>query len=265
MKNLVKIVLVVLLVAMLALIGYILYGYSKKLSGETKNPIVTMEIKDYGTVKMELYPDKAPNTVANFVKLIENGYYDGLTFHRVVKDFMIQGGDSKGDGTGGVTLRELYPETTSDDDKEYTIPGEFLANDYSKNNLRFERGVLAMARADYSSLGSQELVTAGYNSAGAQFFILTANKSSLNGYYTAFGKVIEGMDIVDKIVVLETTTEKDEETGEETSTDTPVEKPVIEKMTVETYGIDYGYPETQDAFDYNSWLMQQYGSSLNLQ
>lgn len=265
MKNWVKIVLVVALVVMLGLIGYIVYGYSKKLNENIKHPVVTMEIKDYGTVKMELYPEKAPNTVSNFVKLVENGYYDGLTFHRVVKDFMIQGGDSKGDGTGSVTLRALYPETTSENDKEYTIPGEFLLNDYSKNNLRFERGTLAMARADYSSLGSQELVTAGYNSAGAQFFITVANNSSLNGTYAAFGKVLEGMDIVDKIVVLETATEKDEESGEEKQTDKPVNPPVIEKMTVETYGVDYGNPETQDAFDYNSWLMQQYGSSLNLQ
>lgn len=263
MKNWKNIVLVVFFVIIVALIGVLVYGYVKKANENIQNPIVSMEIQDYGTVKMELYPKMAPNTVSNFIKLIQNGYYDGLTFHRVVKDFMIQGGDVKGDGTGKVMLKDLYPETKDEDNKEYNIKGEFLANNFKDNTLRFEKGILAMARADYSQL-SNTLREKGYDSAGAQFFITVADNTNLNGLYAGFGRVTEGMDIVDKIVELETEVEKDDE-GKETNTDKPVNPPVISKMTVETYGVDYGTPETQDAFDYQSWLMQQYGSGLNMQ
>ncbi len=266
MKKGKNIILIIVLVVMIGLIGYLVYNYSKA-NQSRQNPIVTMEVSDFGTVKMELYPDKAPNTVANFVKLIQNGYYDGLTFHRVVPGFMIQGGDAKGDGTGSVMLQDLYPETSDEDNKEYTILGEFLANGYSKNNIRFERGVVAMARADYSNI-SNTLRKQGYNSGGAQFFIMTDDNTSLNGAYCAFGRVLEGMDVVDKIVSVETT--KEESTDEEgktteAATETPVNKPVITKMEVDTFGVDYGNPETLDAFDYTSWVMQQYGGGVNLQ
>ena len=250
--------LIVLLVALLVVAVILGIGYYKKLTENKQNPIVTMNIKDYGTIKIELYPDIAPNTVANFIKLAQNGYYDGLTFHRVVKDFMIQGGDKKGDGTGSVTLKDLYPDGDSED--EYTIEGEFVANNYTKNTLKFERGVLAMARGDYTSISSS-LKTQSYNSAGSQFFIMVKDTPRLNGQYAAFGKVLEGMDIVDQIVNLETATETDEETGETTTTDTPVDKPVIESVTVETYGKDYGNPTTQEPFDYMNYLMSLYSSS----
>lgn len=250
--------LIVLLVALLVVAVILGIGYYKKLTENKQNPIVTMNIKDYGTIKMELYPDIAPNTVANFIKLAQNGYYDGLTFHRVVKDFMIQGGDKKGDGTGSVTLKDLYPDGDSED--EYTIEGEFVANNYTKNTLKFERGVLAMARGDYTSISSS-LKTQSYNSAGSQFFIMVKDTPRLNGQYAAFGKVLEGMDIVDQIVNLETVVETDEETQETTTTDTPVDKPVIESVTVETYGKDYGNPTTQKPFDYMSYLMSLYSSS----
>lgn len=249
-----KILLVIVLIILLVLIGFLVYGYYNKFIVKKQNPIVTMEIQDYGTVKMELYPDMAPNTVANFVKLIQNGYYDGLTFHRVVPGFMIQGGDKKGDGTGSVTKKDLYPD--SDDESEYTIPGEFVANNYNKNTLRFERGVLAMARADFTSM-SPSLTTESYNSGGAQFFIMVEENTSLNGTYTAFGRVTEGMDIVDQIVNLETEKETSDD-GTETDTEKPVNPPVITKMTVDTFGVDYGYPETLEPFDYTSWIMQMY-------
>lgn len=258
-----KMVLIVVLILMIALIGYLVYGYVQKANMTKQNPIVKMEIQDYGTVTMELYPDMAPNTVANYVKLIQNGYYDGLTFHRVVPGFMIQGGDSKGDGTGKVMLKDLYPDTKDSDNKEYTIPGEFIANNYKNNTIRFEKGVLAMARADYSQL-SNSLRTQGYNSAGAQFFIMVDENTSLNGTYCPFGKVLEGMDIVEKIVNLERAKETSED-GTEKTTEKPVNPPVISKMTVDTFGVDYGYPETLDAFDVTSWIMSQYGNGLNLQ
>ena len=172
---------------------------------------------------------------------------------------MIQGGDKNGDGTGGVTLKDLYPETGSDE--QYCIKGEFVANNYTNNTLKLERGVLAMARGNYTAISS-ELREQSYNSAGSQFFIMVKDTPRINGQYAAFGRVIEGMDIVDQIVLLETVVETNEETGETTKTDTPVNKPEIESVTVETYGVDYGYPKTLEAFDYMSYLMSMYGGSL---
>lgn len=254
-----KIWLIILLIVLLV-IGVILgIGYYKKITENKQNPIVTMNVKDYGTIKIELYPDIAPNTVANFVKLAQNGYYNELTFHRVVQDFMIQGGDKSGDGTGGVAIKDLYPD--NDSENEYCIKGEFVANNYTKNTLKLERGVLAMARGDYTSISSA-LREESYNSAGSQFFIMVKDTPRINGQYAAFGKVLEGMDIVDKIVALETVVETDEETGETSETDMPVNKPVIESVAVETFGKDYGYPETLEPFDYMSYLMSLYGGSL---
>lgn len=255
MKNQ-KLWLIILLVVLLVIGVAIGIGYYKKVTEERQNPVVTMSIKDYGTIKMELYPEIAPNTVANFIKLAQNGYYNGLTFHRVVKDFMIQGGDKKGDGTGGVSLKDLYPDSGSED--EYCIKGEFVANNYTDNTQKLERGVLAMARGDYTQINTS-LREESYNSAGAQFFIMVKNTPRINGQYAAFGRVTEGMDIVDKIVVLETAVETDEETGETTQTDMPVNKPVIESVTVETFGKDYGYPETLAPFDYTEYIMSLYG------
>ncbi len=141
---------------------------SDKLSSQTK---VTIAVKDYGNINVELYDELAPITVANFVKLVKEGFYDGLTFHRIIEGFMIQGGDPNKNGTGG---------------SEDTIKGEFAANGVD-NDLKHTRGVISMAR-------SQD-----YNSASSQFFIVQEDSQHLDGSYAAFGKVIKGMDIVDKI------------------------------------------------------------------
>lgn len=163
----------------------------QKVTMEVKNPIVTMEVKDFGTIKLELYPEMAPDTVANFIALANHGFYDGLKFHRVVKGFMIQGGDSNGDGTGSPELSDIgLAEAGTDSDKKYCITGEFLANGY-ENKIKNTDGVISMARADYTSYSSQ-LTTESYNSAGSQFFINTASNTSLDGSYATFGKVIEG-------------------------------------------------------------------------
>ena len=135
------------------------------------NPVVTMEIKDRGTIKIELYPEIAPNTVNNFISLVKKGYYDGLKFHRVIRGFMIQGGDPQGTGAGG---------------PGYSIKGEFSSNGH-KNDLIHEPGVISMAR------------TMAPNSAGSQFFLMTSNSPHLDGQYAAFGKVTSGLDIVHKI------------------------------------------------------------------
>lgn len=172
----------------------------------TKNPIVTMEIEDYGTIKIELYPEYAPNTVANFVSLIESGFYDGLTFHRLVPSFVLQGGDPDGNGTGG---------------PGYTIDGEFAANGYTKNTLSHETGVISMARSN------------DYDSAGSQFFIVLDDsaKTSLDNLYACFGKVIEGMDIIEAIA-------ENEEIANDV-TGALEENITITSVTVDTFGYNY--------------------------
>ncbi len=182
-----------------------LCGCSKK---NYENPIVTMEIADYGSIKMELYPKYAQNTVANFVNLIEDGFYDNSTFHRLVKGFVLQGGDPNGDGTGG---------------PGYNIKGEFKENNYSKNTLKHTTGIVSMARS------------IDYDSAGSQFFIVLDDNDmvskSLDGKYAAFGKVIEGMDIIDKIA--STAKIENEQTGK-------LEENIkITKVTVDTKGKNY--------------------------
>lgn len=249
MKNKSLSLSIIALIFILILGGFLSYGYYQKMTYKLQRPVVTMEIQDYGTVKIELYPDMAPNTAKNFIKLINEGYYNGLTFHRV-EESLIQGGDKQGDGTG---------------ETENTIKGEFKENGYD-NTLKFERGTLGLARKDYtyySSLSSS-LVEEGYNSGYAQFFIMAQDQENFDGYYTAFGKVIEdGMDIIDEISKLETEVETDEETGEQKATTKPVNKPVISSMTVETYGVEYGEPEVEEAFDINSWFMNYYYGGAN--
>ncbi|MBO4460855.1 MAG: peptidylprolyl isomerase [Clostridiales bacterium] len=158
------------------------------------NPIVTITMKDGGVIKAELYPDIAPISVENFIKLAGNGFYNGLIFHRVIPGFMIQGGCPEGTGMGG---------------PGYTIKGEFASNGV-KNDLKHERGVLSMARA------------MNPDSAGSQFFIMHETSPHLDGDYAAFGKVIEGMDVVDKIASVATD-----------YNDRPLEPQVIELMTVQ--------------------------------
>lgn len=191
-----------------------------------KNPIVTMEIKDLGTITMELYPKIAPESVENFISLINKGVYDGLIFHRTIPGFMAQGGDPLGNGTGG---------------PDYGVVGEFSANGI-ENNLSHVRGVLSMAR-------SEEM-----NSAGSQFFIVTTDSQFLDGNYAAFGKVLEGMEIADKIVNSEVLLREEDLMTMQITTieeyievmgkvDRPVNPPVIEKVTVETFGVEYDEPE----------------------
>ncbi len=140
-------------------------------------PIATLKIKGYGTVSLELYPQLAPNTVNNFITLANSGFYDGLTFHRVIENFMIQGGDPNGNGTGG---------------PGYSIAGEFTANGFNANTLSHTKGVISMARAFNP------------DSAGSQFFIMSADSTYLDGQYAAFGKVISGLDIIEKIQLVDT-------------------------------------------------------------
>ena len=168
------------------------------------NPIVTITMEAGDVIKAELYPDIAPNTVNNFISLINKGYYNGLCFHRVIKGFMIQGGCPDGTGTGG---------------PGYSIRGEFAQNGF-KNDLKHGAGVLSMAR------------TMMPNSAGSQFFIMHKNSPHLDGAYAAFGKVTEGLEFVDKIAECKTD-----------FSDKPIEPQVMKTVTVETFGVEYPEPE----------------------
>lgn len=265
----IKIIMIIAIILVIAGIGFVSYGIYQKVTKKIQNPVATIEVQDYGTIKIELYPDQAPNTVTNFIALANKGFYNGLTFHRVIPGFMIQGGDKNGDGTGTPTLNDLKG---NGDTSTYAIKGEMIANNYTKNKIKMEKGVIAMARSDYSSISSS-LTEEGYNSAGSQFFIMHEDNQNLNGLYTGFGKVIEGMDVVDKIANVEVTyrsSDLDEgedapkdENGNELTADMPINKPIITSITVETYGVNYGEPETMEPFSYYNYLMQYYSSSLS--
>lgn len=263
LKQNMKVVIPIIIILVILIIIGIVVGVSNSNKGESnqmlnnigtnteenksQNPVATMEVENYGTVKIELYPDIAPNTVKNFIALSNKGFYDNLTFHRIVKDFMIQGGDKKGDGTGGASLSDIQDNVT--EDKEYTIKGEFKVNRF-RNDLEHKEGVISMARSDYSSFSSA-LAAEGYNSASSQFFIMTEDNSNLDGLYAAFGKVVEGMDVINKI-------EETEVEVTSTSDGKPINPPVIKSIRVDTFGVDYGLPETKEPFDINSYIQNYY-------
>jgi peptidyl-prolyl cis-trans isomerase B (cyclophilin B) len=255
MKNKNIIITIIALILIVALLVTLCYGYYKKATYTGENPIATIEVENFGTITVELYPDMAPNTVANFIALANNGFYDGLTFHRIIQDFMIQGGAKDGDGSASVSLSAIDSsiEEGSDEDTDYNIKGEFIANGV-QNTLKHEEGVISMARGDYTSISSS-LTEESYNSASSQFFIVTKDSPSLNGYYAAFGKVIDGMDVVHEIEAVEV----EEASTEGGEASTPVDAPVITSIKVDTKGIDYGMPETIDAFNYQKWLYSYYG------
>ena len=246
------ILLVITVIAILVVLGAIAWTVNTviaKNNYKAENPIATIEIENMGKITVELYPQYAPNTVANFIALANSGFYNGLTFHRTIPDFMIQGGDPNGDGTGNATLKDIG----EDGEDNYAIKGEFIINGFTKNTLKHTRGVISMARSDYSSLG---LSTQGYNSGSCQFFIMTADNTSLDGMYAAFGRVTDGMDIVDQISNVEVETR--ESNDENLTADKPLDPPVITSISVDTKGVDYGKPETVEPFDYSSYIMSQY-------
>ena len=272
---------IIALILIIVILGGLVYGYYKKANNNISNPIVTMEVENFGTIKMELYPDQAPETVSNFVKLANNGFYNGLKFHRVVKDFMIQGGDPEGNGTGSPKLSDLYNNddenasykysdgTDAKGSDSYSITGEFVANGYTKNTLNLTEGTIAMARSDYTSYSST-LATESYNSGSSQFFIMTSNDhTNLSGYYTGFGKVIEGMDVVKEIANVECKAAEssgNSEEGADTSekeVSTPVNDVTITTVSVDTFGLDYGMPKTLKPFNYMKWLYSMYGLTYN--
>ncbi len=169
------------------------------------NPIVTFEMANGKTFKAELYPEKAPNTVHNFIALVQSGFYNGIIFHRVIEGFMIQGGDPTGTGMGG---------------PNYKIKGEFSRNGFKQNDVKHTRGVLSMARSMMP------------NSAGSQFFVMHQDAPHLDGDYAAFGKVIEGMETVDEIAGVQVN-----------YNDKPIVEQKMKSVTVDTFGVAYPAPE----------------------
>ena len=176
-----------------------------------KKPVVTIEMEDGGIIKLELYPSKAPETVNNFISLINKGFYNGLIFHRTIPGFMAQGGDTEGTGMGG---------------PGYSIKGEFKENGVD-NNISHVRGIVSMARS------------MAPDSAGSQFFIVTDDSIILHGKYAAYGSVNEGMTVVDKIVKSRVITRNPYGGGK----DRPVEPPVMKTVTVDTFGVEFPEPE----------------------
>ena len=189
------------------IVGLLLFscGSGVALAAEpAPNPLVTMDLGELGTMEIELFPAIAPNTVANFISLVQQGYYDGVIFHRVIPGFMIQGGDPTGTGSGG---------------PGYSIRGEFSQNGF-ENDLKHIRGVISMARTSIP------------DSAGSQFFLMVEKAPHLDGAYAAFGQVVKGIEVADKIV-----------NAERNRADRPLQDQKIVKVTVETFGVEYPEPE----------------------
>lgn len=289
MKKVVSIIaLLVVIVALLGVNGLLVYNAISSRNQEVKNPVLSLEVEGYGNVKIELYPEYAPNTVKNIIALANNGYYNGKIFYGMDDIAVYVGRDANGESDNptigdidkSVVKTEETAETTetpentvepiNEDDYKYEIDGEFVANNFRKNTLKHEKGVVSLVRADYTKQ-MQALTKESYNSGSSQFTIVMEDNNGLNGMYAGFGKVIEGMDIVEKIYGLEI--KKEETTEESTTTETTEESikpfaaaPVIKTATVEIHGVTYGLPKVHEAFDYSGYLQQllnQYYNTSN--
>ena len=303
---------IILVLAILTLIGILIFlgiNYAEAEMNKIKkdsNPVVTMEIENYGTIKMELYPDMAPNTVKNFITLANNGYYNGKTISEVGKS-TISGGfdlntekeesknkkekkdDKKKDAETeeseqyitGPKLSDIRTLEKDEKDSAYSIKGEFVEAGYTDNTLSHEKGIVTMARKTYNDYQYQislmqmmgqdsylsSIVSLLNDSATSGFSIMTKNDISYDGEYAAFGKVIEGMDIIEKISKVEVkkeTTNKDkknEDNEEENTAKTPKKEIKISKVTVDTKGEKYNAPEVTSKVDFDS-LFSQLMSSM---
>ena len=291
-------IILVLLVAIVAMIVNVTMAKVDK----KHNPVVTMDVEGYGTIKIELYPDMAPNTVKNFIRLAQRGFYNGKTFNDI-EEGLVRGGavveeettddkkedDKKEDTTATVETGEEEKTATGpkysdirdlaegEEDKVYSIPGEFMEKGFDDNTLAHQRGVISMYRKT-SSLYQQEIAMMQmmgytdyldtilnklYDSQDSQFFILTENNSDFDGTFTAFGRVTEGMEVVDKIAKLELKKETSED-GEKNDSTKPVKPAVISNVTVDTFGVDYGEPQVEEVFDFDAIFnvfMQNYMQS----
>ena len=300
-------ILAIIIVALLLL--YLGINYAKAGMNELKkdnNPVVTMEIEDYGTIKIELYPDMAPNTVKNFVALVNSGYYNGKTISEIGEDSIVggfdlsdgkqedseekkdeekatvEGEDTEEKYVPGPKLSNIKTLKDGEDDTAYSIAGEFVEAGFTDNTLSHQRGVISMKRDTYEDYQYQlsllqmmgyesyieSLISLMDNTAGSGFFIVTETNTAYDGQYAAFGKVIEGMDVVDKIseAKVKESKSEDEENTEAETIKVPEKEIKISKVTVDTKGIDYGVPVTSTRFDFDalfSQLLSNYSNSQN--
>lgn len=266
MKNRTKMILwIVFAIVMLVVVGFLGYNIVRAKTYEVKNPVATFEIENFGNIKIELYPEYAPNTVSNFINLINKGYYTGKTFYGKDINAIYAPKTAEGE-VANPTMSLVNSEISagSEADTAYQINGEFVANGFDQNTLKHEKGVVSMVREEYSAYFG--LTEQGYNSASSSFQIMLDTNRSLNGLYTAFGKVVEGLDVVEKIFAVAEKTEEGEEAAtsavanEIKDLSTPA---VIKNVTVETYGVDYGVPEVHEAFDYNAYLQQYFTTTTS--
>lgn len=263
MKDKIKVLVsIIVLIAVILLLGLVGYGIYWRLTDNTIHPEVTIEIENYGTVKLELYPEYAPNTVANFIKLAEKGYYNGKVVYGK-DDMSIYLGRNSGGEIDPTKTSLIFDDIDegSENDIEYTIPGEFVLNGFKQNTLRQDKGTVTLLRNDYTQYVSS-LYQESYDSGNSQISIMmTDDANNLNGAYAAFGKVTEGLEILEKISneVGIKPNEVNEETGEVVPNEGIKEfepYPVITSVTVDTHGENFGLPEVKEAFDYNAYMSE---------
>lgn len=256
---------IILVIVCILVGGYIYINIDRIIRGNV-HPEVTFEIQDYGKIKMELYPEYAPNTVTNFIRLAEKGYYDNKVFYGKDEISLYAGRNSEGDAENPKTSLIFDGiDAGNEYDYEYEIQGEFIANGYEDNTLKHEKGIVTLIRNDYTQY-VPSLSKESYNSGNAQLgIIMGADASNLNGSYAAFGKVTEGLDILENIYnnseisVSESTDNASAEgaTNAEAETEA-IQKfanyPVITSATVDTKGVNFGDPTIEEAFDYESYI-----------
>lgn len=282
MKKFGRILLILIVIALILAIAFITVNFAMSKVNKKANPLVKIEFEGYGTVEIELYPDMAPNTVKNFIRLAQRGYYDGKTITDI-EDGLIRGGlvtttNEAGESvTEGAKISNIKDLAEGEEDKAYSIEGEFIQNGFNENTLSHSRGVISMYRSSYGQyqqefamvqmMGYGEyadtLYNELYNSQSSGFFILTEDNTGFDGTFTAFGKVKKGMEVVDAISKIELQKTTNENGVEETSTK-PVTAPIINKVTVDPKGVDYGMPEYSEAFDFDAvfnMFMSSYMSS----
>lgn len=266
-KKLKFILWVIIVIAVLALIGISVYNIVMAKTEKTVYPEVTFELENYGNIKMELYPEYAPNTVTNFIKLVEKGYYNEKVIYGKDEVCLYLGRNQEGDAVNPkISLISDNVEADSENDYDYTIPGEFVANGFKKNTLKHEKGIISLIRNDYTQY-VPTLTKESYNSGNSQVGIMmTDQASNLNGVYAAFGKITEGLDILEKIYK-ETELAPKETNEDGTEVEGGIERfkayPKIKSATVDTHGIDYGVPVTEKAFDYSAYMYDLMSSYYN--
>ncbi len=253
---------VVSILILVVLIGLVICNAVRAVTEEVVNPVATFEVQDYGTIKMELYPEYAPNTVANFIALINKGFYNNKVIFGKDEGAIYMARDTAEDAQGPKrSLIDESVEADSEEDYAYEINGEFIANDFQENTLRHDKGIISLNRSDYSSYG---LTEESYNSGSYRFSVMMDENTSLNGVYCAFGKVIEGFDILEKIYKeAEVKAPESEEDAKESTIQEFSNMPIITKASVETYNVNYTKPEVHEAFDIQSYINDLYSQYIS--